>query len=111
MLTIRRTCSNKIITRALGCEDRPLVALLAPGAEDCEVCLDPDQLQARLDSDPDVIIVYNQQADAMALIENLTVDPTRVFIEIRQDTKGVLGLQAYHRKDREPEALELFHEE
>lgn len=111
MLTIKRTCSNRIITRALASEQQPLVALLEPGAEDCEVCFDPDQLQARLDASPETIIVYNQQADAIALVQTLVVDPARVFIEIRQDTKGVLGLQAYHQKNREPEALELFHEE
>ena len=110
MLTIKRTCSNKIITRALEHEGQPLVALLAPGAEDCEVCIDPDQLQARLDANRDSIIVYNQQADAVALVESLEVPPTQVFIEIRQDTKGVLGLQAYHKKDHAPEALELLHE-
>lgn len=110
MLTIKRTCSNKIITRALECEGQPLVALLEPNAEDCEVCLDPDQLQARLQADPQKMIVYNQQADAVALVERLDVDPAQVFIEIRQDTKGVLGLQAYHKKGHAPEALELFHE-
>ena len=110
MLTIKRTCSNKIITRALDTEDRPLVALLTPGAEDCEVCLDGAQLQARLETDPQAMIVYNQQADAIALVESLEVAPAQVFIEIRQDTRGVLGLQAYHKKDHAPEALELFHE-
>ena len=110
MLTIKRTCSNKIITRALDTEDRPLVALLMPGAEDCEVCLDREQLQARLEADPQAIIVYNQQADAIALVDSLEVAPAQVFIEIRQDTRGVLGLQAYHKKDHAPEALELFHE-
>ncbi len=110
MLTIKRTCSNKIITRALDTEDRPLVALLMPGAEDCEVCLDREQLQARLEAEPQAMIVYNQQADAIALVESLEVAPAQVFIEIRQDTRGVLGLQAYHKKDHAPEALELFHE-
>ncbi len=110
MLTIKRTCSNRIITRALESEGQPLVALLEPNAEDCEVCLDPNQLQASLDADPHKMIVYNQQAEAIALVENLDVDPAQVFIEIRQDTKGVLGLQAYHKKGHEPEALELFHE-
>lgn len=110
MLTIKRTCGNKIITRALDSEDQPLVALLMPGAEDCEVCIDRDQLQARLDADPQAIIVYNQQADAIVLVESLRVAPEQVFFEIRQDTKGVLGLQAYHKKDHAPEALELFHE-
>ncbi len=110
MLTIKRTCGNKIITRALDSEGLPLVALLMPGAEDCEVCIDPDQLQARLDAGLQAIIVYNQQADAIALVEALDVLPAQVFIEIRQDTKGVLGLQAYHKKDHAVEALELFHE-
>lgn len=110
MLTIRRTCSNRIITRALESEGRPLVATLAPGAEDCEPCLDPDQLQARLDADPSTIIVYNQQAEAEALVAGLEVAATQIFIEIRQDTKGVLGLQAYHKQDHAPEPLELFHE-
>ena len=110
MLTIKRSCSNRIITRALETEGRPLVALLMPGAEDCEVCIDRDQILARLDANPQAIIVYNQQADARALVENLEVSPAQVFIEVRQDTKGVLGLQAYHKKDHSPEALELFHE-
>lgn len=110
MLTIKRTCSNKIITRALDSEGRPLVALLRPGAEDCEVCDNRDQLQAALEANPQVMIVYNQQAEAIAMVEGLEVHPAQVFIEIRQDTKGVLGLQAYHKQDHAPEALELFHE-
>ncbi len=110
MLTIKRTCSNRIITRALESEGKPLVALLSAGAEDCEVCVDAHELQAGLTADPDAIVVYNQQADAVALVENLTVAPARVFIEIRQDTLGVLGLQAYHKKDHTPEPLELCHE-
>jgi len=110
MLTIKRTCSNKIITRALDSEDKPLIALLMPNAEDCEVCIDRDQLKAGLEANPQAIIVYNQQADAIALVKNLEVPPQQVFIEIRQDTKGVLGLQAYHKRDHAPEALELFHE-
>ena len=110
MLTIKRTCGNKIMTRALDSVGQPLVALLMPGAEDCEVCTDLDQLQAGLDANPTAIIVYNQQADAIALVESLKVTPEQVFFEIRQDTKGVLGLQAYHKKDHAAEALELFHE-
>ena len=110
MLRIKRSCSVKIITRALAAEGRPLVATLEPGAEDCEPCLDADQLQAKLDADPQTIIVYNQQADAEALVDRLQVRPAQVFIEIRQDTKGVLGLQAFLKQDHAPEALELLHE-
>ncbi len=110
MLTIKRTCSNKIITRALDSEDKPLVALLIPGAEDCEVYTDPGRLQADLDTNSQAMIVYNQQAEAVAMVQGLEVPPQQVFIEIRQDTKGVLGLQAYYKKDHAPEAMELFHE-
>ena len=110
MLTIRRTCSNRIITRALNAKGEPLLALLLPDAEDCEVCSGAQQLQARLEAEPDAIIVYNQQADAIAMVDGLEVAPTQVFIEIRQDTKGVLGLQAYRKQGHASEPLELFHE-
>ncbi len=110
MLTIRRTCGNRIITRALDAADKPLVALLQPGAEDCEICADAQQLQARLEAEPNAIIVYNQQADAIAMVEGIAVAPAQVFIEIRQDTRGVLGLQAYRKQGYASEALELFHE-
>ena len=73
MLTIKRSCSYKIITRAVHLAGKPLVALLMPGADDCEPGLDQDQLQASLDAKPEAIIVYNQQADALALVENLKV--------------------------------------
>ena len=109
-LTIRRAASYRIITRALEHDDRPLVGLLAPDAEDCELCLDPDQLRAKLDTNPAAIIVYNQQADAMSLVDELTVDPDQVYIEIEQDTKGVLGLYAHRRKAGERQTVELVYQ-
>lgn len=110
MLRIKRTCSNRIITRALELEGEPLVALLLPEADDCEIFDDTDQLQAGLDENPDAIIVYNQHDDARAIVGELMVPPKQVFIEIRQDTKGVLGLQAFHKQNYAPEPLELLHE-
>ena len=110
MLRIRRTCSNRIITRALEREDEPLVGLLTPGAEDCEEYDDFDQLQADLDDNPGACIVYNQHPDAVAMVGELMVPPDQVFIVIRQDTRGVLGLQAFHKQDHAPEPLELLHE-
>jgi hypothetical protein len=110
MLTIKRTCSNRIITRALNADGEPLVALLLPGAEDCEVCRNARQLQARLEAEAEAIIVYNQHADAIALVDGLEVAPAQIFIEIRQDTKGVLGLQAYRKQGHATEPMELFHE-
>jgi len=110
MLTINRNCSYRIITRAVQMEGQPLVALLTPAGEDCEPCLDQSQLQASLDANPEKIIVYNQQADARALVESLTTPPSQIFIEIRQDTKGVLGLHAFRYQDQEPETLELIYQ-
>ncbi len=109
-LAIQRNCSYRIITRAVTLEGRPLVALLMPDADDCEPCLDRHQLQASLDAHPEAIIVYNQHADALALIDRLTVPNSQVFIEVRQDTKGVLGLHAISNRKQSPQTLELIYQ-
>ena len=110
MMTIKRSCSYRIITRAVNAEGRPLVALLEPGADDCNPCLEADQLQAAIDAQPDVVIVYNQQARARELVNGLTLAEDQVFIEIRQDTKGVLGLHALRRGKSGSETLELIYQ-
>jgi len=110
MLTIRRNASYRIITRAVNLDGRPLVALLTPGADDCQPCVDIDQLQAGLDARPDSIIVYNQQAEARALVDKLKLPASQIFIEIRQDTKGVLGLHALRRRGADVETLELIYQ-
>ncbi len=110
MLTIKRTCTNKIITRALAVEGKPLVAILRPGAEDCEPCFDRQQLQNLLDENPQAMIVYNQHEDAINLVKHLVTPPAQVFIEIKQDTKGVLGLQATLDNHGQQETLELIYQ-
>lgn len=50
MLNISRRCTDKIITRALLLDGKPLVAILRPGAEDCETCFDSDQLKQNLEA-------------------------------------------------------------
>ncbi len=87
-----------------------MVAILRQGAEDCEPCSDLQQLQDLLDEYPDAIIVYNQHEDAIRLIEGLPTPPTQVFIEIRQDTKGVLGLHAIRNTGHRQETLELIYQ-
>jgi hypothetical protein len=109
-LTIQRSCSYHIITRAMNQEGQPLVALLMPGADDCEPCIDAHQLQASLDARPEAIIVYNQHIEALALVDGLTVADSQVFIEIRQDTKGVLGLHAFRNRNENPVTLELIYQ-
>ena len=86
------------------------VALLAPGAADCEPCADLGQLQAGLQARPDSIIVYNQQDEARALVDQLELPASQVYIEIRQDTRGVLGLHALRRGAGGPDTLELVYQ-
>ena len=111
MLTIPRSCSYRIITRAVSSGDRPLVGLLLPGAEDCDFHEQADTLQAALRDRPDAIVVYNQHADALAMVEGLDAPATQIYIEIRQDTKGVLGLHALERAPSGKQTLELIYEE
>jgi hypothetical protein len=110
MLKIRRSASYHIITRAVHLDGQPLVALLTPGADDCQPCVDIDQLQASLEARPDSIIVYNQQAEARALVDKLKLPASQIFIEIRQDTRGVLGLHAWRRCGAGVETLELIYQ-
>jgi len=85
------------------------VALLMPAADDCEPCIDKDQLQARLDANPRAIIVYNQQADAISLVQSLRVTAAQIYIEIRQDTRGVLGLHAILKPNDVAQTIELIY--
>jgi len=64
-----RTRGSRIGTPALNSGSRRLPALLPPGAGDCEVYDDVHELQARLEAEPWAIIVYNQHADAIALVD------------------------------------------
>ena len=110
MLTIKRSCSYKIITRAVQTDGQPLVGLLSPADEDCTPCLDSDQLQAGLDANPDAIIVYNQHPEAQTIVKSLSAADKQIFIEIRQDTKGVLGLHAYRLQGNKVATLELIYQ-
>ena len=110
MLTIRRSCSYRIITRAVNAVEQPLVALLLPDAADCEPCFDAAQLQAAVQNHPQTIVVYNQHAEALALVASLELPENQIYIEIRQDTKGVLGLHALRRSEPDNETLELIYQ-
>jgi len=110
MLSIKRTCTNKIITRALELDGKSLVAVLRQGAEDCEPCSNVQQLQNLLDEYSQAIIVYNQHEDAIKIINLLQLPAAQIFIEIRQETKGVLGLHAIRNTGGQQETLELVYQ-
>ena len=108
MLTIKRTCANKIITHALRFESRALIATLRLDADDCEICDSIEQLQQRLKQDPEIAIVHNQHAEAIDQIQSIDTPLSQLFVEIRQDTKGVLGLHASYKNSSQLETLELL---
>lgn len=110
MLSIRRSASYRIITRAVDIDGQPLVASLAIDADDCLPCDDAQQLQDRLARHPGLIVVYNQHRDAIALVDKLELPANQIFIEIRQDTKGVLGLHALRRRAGGIDTLELIYQ-
>lgn len=109
MVKIKRTCANKIITRALQIDSKPLLAILLPDAEDCIPCSDVLQLGRLLEKDPAAIIVYNQHPQSTQVIDNLQAPAGQIFVEIRQDTKGVLGLHALRKSNGQAETLELVY--
>ncbi len=108
MLTIKRTCANKIITHALRYEQRVLIAALRLDAEDCEIYDSIEQLQQRLKQNPELAIVHNQHADAIDQVQSIDTPLNQLFIEIIQDTKGVLGLHACYNNSHQLETLELL---
>ena len=110
MLTIKRTCSIKIITRALAYDSKPLLAILLPDADDCIPCSDPQQLVQLLEQNSSAIIVYNQHPQTAQLIDKLQTSAAQIFIEIRQDTKGVLGLHALRKQNGQVKTLELVYQ-
>ena len=110
MLTIRRSVSYRIITQAVQQDGQLLVGTLMPNADEFEPCTDRDQLQSVLDSQPAALLVFNQHADARALVDSLNTQENQVYIEIRQDTKGVLGLHATRRHKSGDETLELIYQ-
>lgn len=111
MLTIRRTSANKIITRVLTAGDQPFTAVLTSDADDCIVSNDRQSLQALLSQYPCAAVVYNQQPQARASVESLKLNKQQIVIEVCQETRGVLGLQARYYGSSAEDVIELVYQE
>ncbi len=111
MLTIKRTCANRIITRALAAGDQPFTAVLVPDAEDCIVNTDDQTLQELAGQYPDAMIIYSQHPQARTSLASLNVDARQIVIEVRQETPGVLGLQARYIDSAPEDVIELVYPE
>ena len=109
MLTIKRTSTNKIITQAIAYGEQPLTAILPQDADDCIYCNDSDELQALLNRNTGAYLVYNQHPEARSRVEDLEIGDQQIMIEIRQETRGVLGLKAQYKNSHPDETLELHY--
>ncbi len=110
MLTINRCCSNRIITCALALDGKPYTAVLPKEGDDCIAADNIGELQRLLSANPGAMIVYNQHPDALARVNQLQTANQQVIIEIRQETLGVLGLQARYIDAKAGEVLELIYQ-
>jgi hypothetical protein len=94
MLNIYRKAAINLITWAINSDGKALVGLLSPQDEDCRVYTDSAELRELIKQNDGDMVVYNQHPKAVEFATSLFPEITRTLIEIRQDTKGVLGLQA-----------------
>lgn len=111
MLTIKRTCANKIITRVLTVGDQPFNAVLPQDAEDCLVPDDNNSMPELLKQNPGAFVIYNQHPLARAWLDNLNLEDQQIVIEVRQEIRGVLGLQPRYYKNDSGRIIELVYEE
>jgi len=109
MLKIKRTCTNKIITQAIAYGDQPLTAILLKEADDCIYSDNSVELQGLLDQNTDAFVVYNQHPEARLQVAKLETSDRQIMIEIRQEIRGVLGLEARYKNSHSGEPLELVY--
>lgn len=100
MIKIDRSCSQRIITIALQHPTSPLIGLLDASGKRFSTYPDSNALSNALQAQSDAIIVHNQHEDARSSVAAQTLSASQVVIEIREDTKGVLGLQATRYGDQ-----------
>ena len=94
MLSIRRDCAQKIITKALGKEAEPLLGIIQRDGSDYTFCNDQDSLKQLVESNSGAMVLHNQNQTAIDSVGIFERDDDQIIVEIRQDTKGVLGLEA-----------------
>jgi hypothetical protein len=63
-----------------------------------------------LNKNPDAFIVYNQHPQARERIESLDTGNRQILLEIRQETRGVLGLEARYKNSKPGDTLELIYQ-
>lgn len=106
MLKIDRSCSQRIITTAIKHSSEALLGLLDASGSRFQTYPDGEQLLAALASEPTAMIVHNQHNQARSAIASLDLPASQIVIEIREETRGVLGLQATRQGDHSEISME-----
>lgn len=99
MLKIDRSCSQRIITTALKHHAKPMLGLLDASGQQFSAYPDRETLVDALAKHPDAIVVHNQNPDARSMINTMDLSAAQIVIEVREETKGVLGLLATRHGD------------
>lgn len=94
IVNIHRSLATRIMTRALRNHANCLCCLIT---EDKQLLCpdDSDAVIELLQTHPQAILVYNQNADSLQLIDRISARDGQYRIEVFQDTEGVFGLRAY----------------
>jgi len=87
------------MTKAIQLDNTCLVAVL-DADETLTYCSSLEELDDLMESHADAIWVYNQNPDALAIIEQIIKADGQQSIEVFQDTEGVFGLRAYCMKGK-----------
>ena len=107
-MLIKRTTATRIMGKAISLDNSCLLAILEQD-EQLTFCDNPADFESMLRDHPTAISVYNQNPQALEIIDRLVNADGQQSIEVFQDTEGVFGLRAYriNGKMQSPVTLEL----
>ncbi len=107
-MKIKRTTANEIMHKAIELQGRCLLGVIDQD-ESLYYGDSLDDMINMIQTHTDSIWFYNQNPDALEIMDNVEYPDGQRSIEIFQDTEGVFGLRGYqlHGKIQTPVVLEL----
>lgn len=107
-MKIKRKTATKIMARAMESHETCLLAVMDSN-EAIEYCSNLDEVNEKLNTQTAAILIYNQNKQALDIIDQVIMKDAQQSIEVFQDTEGVFGLRAYQLRGKlqTPVTLEL----
>lgn len=107
-MIIHRTTATKIMSKAIALQDQNLLGILDQN-DQIVFCHNEEDMKTLINTHHDSTWIYNQNQDAIDIMDQLNYSDGQQCIEIFQDTEGVFGLRAYRQmgKIQTPITLEL----